>query len=148
MLGLENSASASSAAFFIDCAAAPAFPPALKGKISATRAAPAPDSNPGPDGCSEPGGPAAMGPLGAVSIGPPIGPSAVEQPASRRPIQEKKTRIAGNRRLGFPWFAVTIMPAIALEAVTNRPLLSGPEVQESKECRTMRRALCGCPGAR
>src|SRR5712691_5558611 len=144
MLGLENSASASSAAFFIDCAAAPALPPALKGKISATRAAP----NPGPVDGSGAADPAAFGPVGAVSAGPPIGPSAVEQPASARPIQQRKARAADNRRLSFPSFAVRIISVMALEAIADRPRPSGPKAPESKEYRAMRRALCGCSGAR
>jgi hypothetical protein len=106
------------------------LPPALKGKISATRAAPIA----GPAGISEAAGAMATGPRGAVSIGPPpIGPSAVEQPASARPMQERKARIAGNRRLGLPPLAPTIIPVMALKAVTDRPWLSQPQEQESKE---------------
>src|SRR6185369_10489240 len=42
MSGLLNSASAISAAFFIDCATVPALPPADIGRISPTLTAPAP----------------------------------------------------------------------------------------------------------
>src|SRR5262249_48873268 len=56
-LGLLNSASAISAAFFIDTATVPALPPADSGRISATRTLPVPTSpgagwacGPGPGG--------------------------------------------------------------------------------------------------
>src|SRR5215468_6673092 len=42
MFGLLNSASAISAAFFIDCAASPTLPGAVNGKMSATLTCPVP----------------------------------------------------------------------------------------------------------
>src|SRR6476661_6136064 len=61
MLGLLNSDSAISPAFFIDSATVPALPPADSGRISATRTPPVPISLPACGGAPGGGGAAAVG---------------------------------------------------------------------------------------
>jgi hypothetical protein len=72
---LENSASAISAAFFIDCAAVPALPPADSGRINATLYCPPPISLAACCGPAGPGG-------GASDRGVPVPALLPAQPAS------------------------------------------------------------------
>src|SRR5665213_2253091 len=80
MLGLLNSASAISAAFFMDCATVPALPPADSGRIRPTRTPPAPIAA----GCS-----AGTAPLGG---GLRLNVSTLEHPPSTasRPLTHER----------------------------------------------------------
>src|SRR3984893_15726963 len=130
MLGFWNSASAISAAFFIDCAATPAFPAADNGRINPTLTCPVPATS---GCCGDPDWEELKGlenwlrpcctPAQAPSRGAPrIRPSAVRRVA---PEGSDLTRSLG-RSLGFRG------PAIASLLLTDRDRsgLQPPEIRK------------------
>src|ERR1043166_477406 len=89
MLGLLNSASAISPAFFIDSATVPAPPPADSGRMSATLTAPAPISLDCTGGGAAPG----AGFLVRTSEMPEQPASTANAPASMTPPKARRGRV-------------------------------------------------------
>src|SRR5581483_816743 len=95
MFGLLNSASAMSAAFFIDCAATPALPPADSGRIKPTLTCPLPSVA---AGCGAVAGADCQGMLNSPSEPPEQAPS---RPAMHPNPAASKTRRDGCNRGGM-----------------------------------------------
>src|SRR5436853_1727270 len=105
MFGLLNSASAISAAFFIDCAASPALPAADRGRISATLVPPVPTVW---AACGGPGGGSGLLPPN-LNRSPPGNPehaatrmADAAAPAIRRTLTAERTRPASGNTSTLP----------------------------------------------